>query len=77
MTEHRYDPHRALLRVLARALYPHGGGPLAVRSELLRAAWKTSPEKARAHVLADPGELDRQLHTALELVAARPKPVNL
>lgn len=52
MTVHHYDPHRALLRVLARAL-SHGGTRAAHRSEFLRAAWKTTPIQARARVLAD------------------------
>ncbi|WP_326808195.1 hypothetical protein OHB04_22925 [Streptomyces sp. NBC_01775] len=52
MTVDHYDPHRALLRVLARAL-THGGTRAAHQSEFLRAAWKTTPAQARARVLAD------------------------
>ncbi len=62
-TVRHYDPHRALLRVLARAL-SDGGTGAAHRSEFLRAVWKTTHKEARARVLAD---LAVSCHSAAQL----------
>lgn len=116
MTVDNYDPHRSLMRVLARAMHNTESVSRARRSEFVTAAWKTTPMPERARMLADLAEncapsavlddqyaqqlhqrahtrktgagpyevdparlpsLDEQLNAALELVAARRRPVEL
>ncbi|WP_326693337.1 MULTISPECIES: hypothetical protein [unclassified Streptomyces] len=70
MTEHRYNPHRSLMRVLARAMGSHGSVPLALRSEFVTAAWKSTPRPERARMLAD---LAEDCHPDAELTALYPR----